>query len=159
MIVAFHRHCSALCSVGSLLSSRSFKWWSTRGQSWCYSFFIIMLLDVDKGEGGATEYNDKTDHWCICDWLLAACHAGFFLPSLAPHLPRAWPVSRPPKNPEVFNSGVPFYHILQVFWLQPCLLKYMLPIPSGRIPSSCRYDRRDRCVEKNTISRKISHYL
>ena len=85
--------------------------------------FIIMLLDVDKGEG-ATEYKDKL--------TIGASAIGFLLVVMlvfsafsGAHLPEPG-LTAVTENPEVFNGGVPFTTSSKSFGYS-LFTKYMLP--------------------------------
>jgi len=85
--------------------------------------FIIMLLDVEKGEGG-NEYKDK--------FTLAAAAVGFLLAVIlicsafsGAHLPE--PTLNPvTENPTVFDAGIPFTTSAKSFGYS-LFTKYMLP--------------------------------
>jgi NADH-quinone oxidoreductase subunit J len=85
--------------------------------------FIIMLLDVEKGEGG-NEYSDKL--------TLAAAAAGFLLAAIlicsafsGAHLPEP-SLSAVAENPTVFDGGIPFTTSSKSFGYS-LFTKYMLP--------------------------------
>lgn len=85
--------------------------------------FIIMLLDVEKGEGG-NEYKDK--------FTLAAAAAGFLLAVIlicsafsGAHLPEP-SLNTVAENPTVFDGGIPFTTSAKSFGYS-LFTKYMLP--------------------------------
>ena len=86
--------------------------------------FIIMLLDVDKGEGGATEYKDKLTigasaiGFLLLVMLVFSAFSGAHLPELG--------LTAVTENPEVFNGGVPFTTSSKSFGYS-LFTKYMLP--------------------------------
>jgi NADH-quinone oxidoreductase subunit J len=86
--------------------------------------FIIMLLDVDKGEGGAAEKKGKL--------TIAASAIGFLLvvalvcsTFTVAHLPDPG-LSAVTENPEVFTGGLPFTTSSKSFGYS-LFTKYMLP--------------------------------
>lgn len=85
--------------------------------------FIIMLLDVDKGEGGI-EYKDKL--------TIGASAVGFLLLAVlictafsGAHLPEP-ELAAVTMNPEVFDNGIPFTTSSKSFGYS-LFTKYMLP--------------------------------
>jgi NADH-quinone oxidoreductase subunit J len=86
--------------------------------------FIIMLLDVEKGEGGAAEYKDKLTvgaaalGFLLVTVLVCTALSGTHLPE-----PRLTAVT---ENPEVFDAGVPFTTSSKSFGYS-LFSKYMLP--------------------------------
>jgi NADH-quinone oxidoreductase subunit J len=86
--------------------------------------FIIMLLDVDKGEGGANEYKDKLTigasaiGFLLLVMLVCSAFSGAHLPEPA--------LTAVAENPEVFTGGVPFTTSSKSFGYS-LFTKYMLP--------------------------------